>query len=73
MGVRIPLSAVAHGRSGDAEWGLAVCDIDADTRGYAKLLDPDHLIQAEAEELVGKTVSLVPGDNNANVVNELFL
>jgi len=50
-----------------------VCDVDAGTRCYAKLLDPDHLVQAEAEELVGKTVSLVPGDNNANVVKELFL
>jgi acetyl-CoA C-acetyltransferase len=64
---------VAHGRSGDAEWGLAVCDLDAGTRCYAKLLDPDHLARAEQEELVGKTVSLVPGDNNANVVKELLL
>jgi len=63
---------VAHGRSGDAEWGLAVCDLDDGSRAYAKLLDPDHLAQAEAEDLVGKTVSLVPGDNNANVVKELF-
>ena len=29
--------------------------------------------QAEVEELVGKTVNIVPGDNNANVVKELFL
>src|SRR4051794_10162886 len=63
---------VAHGRGGDAEWGLAVCDLDDGTRAYAKLLDPDHLAQAEAEELVGATVSLVPGDNNANVVKELL-
>jgi acetyl-CoA C-acetyltransferase len=63
---------VAHGRSGDAEWGLAVCDLDDGTRCYAKILDPDHLAQAEAEELVGAAVSLVPGDNNANVVKELF-
>jgi acetyl-CoA C-acetyltransferase len=63
---------VAHGKGGDAEWGLAVCDLDDGTRAYAKLLDPDHLAQAEEEELVGATVSLVPGDNNANVVKELL-
>jgi acetyl-CoA C-acetyltransferase len=63
---------VAHGRSGDAEWGLALCDLEDGTRCYAKILDPDHLAQAEAEELVGAAVSLVPGDNNANVVKELF-
>jgi len=62
---------VAHGRGGGAEWGLAVCDLDDGTRCYAKMLDPDHLAQAEASELVGATVSLVPGDNNANVVKEL--
>jgi len=63
---------VAHGRGGDAEWGLAVCDLEDGTRCYAKLLDPDHLAAAEADELVGATVNLVPGDNNANVVKELF-
>ncbi|HEV3353692.1 MAG TPA: acetyl-CoA acetyltransferase [Acidimicrobiales bacterium] len=63
---------VAHGRSGEAEWGLAVCDVDAGTRCYAKILDADLLAQAEATELVGTTVTLVPGDNNANVVKELF-
>src|SRR5438874_56985 len=46
---------VAHGRGGDAEWGLAVCDLDGGTRAYAKMLDPDMLAQAEADELVGKT------------------
>ena len=60
------------GRDGGAEWGLAVCDLDDGTRCYAKILDPDHLAQAESEELVGAVVSLVPGDNNANVVKELF-
>jgi acetyl-CoA C-acetyltransferase len=64
---------VAHGRGGDAEWGLAVCDLADGSRAYAKILDADLLAQAEAEELVGATVTLVPGDNNANVVKELFL
>jgi len=63
---------VAHGRSGEAEWGLAVCDLDAGSRCYAKILEPEHFVHAEAEELVGATVSIVPGDNNANVVKEIF-
>jgi len=62
---------VAHGRGGQAEWGLAVCDLDDGSRAYAKMLDPDLLAQAEATELVGRTVSLVPGDNNANVVKSI--
>ncbi|MBV8560538.1 MAG: hypothetical protein JO050_07180, partial [Acidimicrobiia bacterium] len=64
---------VAHGRGGGAEWGLAVCDLDDGSRAYAKVLDPDLLAQAEAAELVGAGVSLVPGDNNANMVKELLL
>jgi acetyl-CoA C-acetyltransferase len=64
---------VAHGRSGDAEWGLAVCDLDDGSRCYAKILDADLLVHAEAEELVGTMVSLVPGDNNANVMKEILL
>ncbi len=64
---------VAHGRSGDAEWGLAVCDLNDGSRAYAKILDPALLANAEADELVGVDVSLVPGDNNANVVKEVFL
>jgi acetyl-CoA C-acetyltransferase len=63
---------VAHGRGGDAEWGLAVCDLDDGTRAYAKMLDAEFLAQAEAEELVGAAVALVPGDNNANVVKEIL-
>jgi acetyl-CoA C-acetyltransferase len=63
---------VAHGRGGGAEWGLAVCDLPDGTRAYAKMLDADLLAQAEVEELVGATVTLVPGDNNANVVKELL-
>jgi acetyl-CoA C-acetyltransferase len=61
---------VAHGRSGDAEWGLAVCDLPDGSRAYAKILEPELLAHAEQEELVGATATLVPGDNNANVVKE---
>src|SRR5205807_8258316 len=30
---------VAHGRGGDAEWGLTICDLPDGTRAYAKVLD----------------------------------
>jgi len=63
---------VAHGRGGDAEWGVAICDLPDGTRAYAKVLDRNLLAQAEEQELVGATVSLVPGENNANVVKELL-
>jgi len=64
---------VAHGRGGDAEWGLAVCDLSDGTRAYAKILDADLLANFEQDERVGATVTLVPGDNNANVVKEIEL
>ena len=49
-----------------------MCDLPDGSRAYAKMLDADLLAHAEATELVGATVTLVPGDNNANVVKELF-
>jgi acetyl-CoA C-acetyltransferase len=70
-GATVASYTVAHGRGGDAEWGLAVCDVPDSSRAYAKILDADLLAQAEAEELVGASVALVPGDNNANVVKEI--
>jgi acetyl-CoA C-acetyltransferase len=63
---------VAHGRGGNAEWGLMICDLPDGTRAYAKVLDADLLARAEEEELVGATVSLVAGDNNANVVKDVL-
>jgi acetyl-CoA C-acetyltransferase len=61
---------VAHARGGEAEWGLAICDVPDGARAYAKILEPDLLAQAEEQELVGTIATLVPGDNNANVVKE---
>jgi len=45
---------------GDAEWGLAVCDLPDGSRAYAKILEPDLLVHAEERELVGATATLVP-------------
>ncbi len=52
--------SVVHGRDGEAEWGVAVCDLAGGGRTYAKLLDGDLLSSAEEEELVGRTLTLTP-------------
>jgi acetyl-CoA C-acetyltransferase len=59
---------VAHGRGGEAEWGLAVCDVlDGNGgRAYARIDDPGLLAEAESVELVGTDVDLVTGENNVN-------
>ena len=50
--------SVVHGRDGGPEWGLAVCDLPDGSRTYARFTDPDTLIHAETEELVGTRVTL---------------
>ena len=57
---------VLHGREGNAEWGLLVCDVDERTRCYARVSDADMLAELEATECVGRTVRLETGDNNVN-------
>ncbi|GMU79768.1 MAG: acetyl-CoA acetyltransferase [Acidimicrobiia bacterium] len=52
--------SVAHGRDGAPEWGVAVCDLADGARTYARLDDPDLLVSAEEEELVGRRLRLVP-------------
>jgi acetyl-CoA C-acetyltransferase len=51
---------VAHGRDGEPEQAVLVCDVDTDTRTYANITDVDTLVLAEQEELVGRTVRLTP-------------
>ena len=60
--------SVAHARTGEAEWGLAVCDLPDGDRCYARFDDPDLMAEAEATELVGASVSVVPGGDNVNIV-----
>jgi len=59
---------VAHGRDGEAEWGVAVCDLPGGSRerAYARIDDPALMAEAEATELVGESVDLVAGDANVN-------
>jgi len=51
--------SVIHGRDGNPETGVLVCDVPAG-RVYATLGDADALDGAEQIELVGRTVRLSP-------------
>jgi acetyl-CoA C-acetyltransferase len=62
---------VHHGRDGVATDGLVVCDVDGSSAGercYGKVFDTDLLAAMEADEWVGRTVDLVDGGNNVNLV-----
>jgi acetyl-CoA C-acetyltransferase len=52
--------SIVHGREGDPEWGVVVCDLPEGDRAYAKVLDPDLLASAETDELVGRKMTLTP-------------
>jgi acetyl-CoA C-acetyltransferase len=55
--------SVLHGRDGEPERALLVCDLPGGGRCYA-VLDggPDVLRAAEVDELVGRRVTLTPQD-----------
>ncbi len=55
--------SVVHGRDGEPEWGVTVCDLPDGARAYAKILDADVLAGAEETELVGTAVMLEQGDD----------
>jgi acetyl-CoA C-acetyltransferase len=55
--------SVVHGREGDPEWGLVVCDLPEGDRAYGKVLDGDLLASIEREELVGRKVTLTPTED----------
>jgi acetyl-CoA C-acetyltransferase len=52
--------SVVHGREGSPEWALLVCDVPGGARTYAQVREADLCAEAEATELVGRTVSLTP-------------
>ncbi len=52
--------SVAHGRDGEPEWGVVICDVGDGERAYGKIVAPEFLAAAEDEELVGRTVQLTP-------------
>ena len=52
--------SVVHGRDGDPEWALLVCDVADGVRTYGQCREVDLCAEAEATELVGRTVTLMP-------------
>jgi acetyl-CoA C-acetyltransferase len=54
--------SIVHGRDGDPEWGVLVCDLSDTERVYARLTDEHELREAETTELVGARVRLTPTD-----------
>jgi acetyl-CoA C-acetyltransferase len=59
---------VAHGRDGAAEWGLVLADVAAGVRAYGRVEDPGLLAALEAEEWVGRPVTLREGPGEVNLV-----
>jgi acetyl-CoA C-acetyltransferase len=55
--------SIVHGADGTPEWGVAVCDVPGGERCYARVADPDLLVAAETEELVGRTLTLTTDEN----------
>jgi acetyl-CoA C-acetyltransferase len=69
---------VAHGRDGEPEQAVLVCDAGPGARTYANITDVDALRSAEEIELVGRTVRLTPIEvptpgNGAGTRNEARL
>jgi acetyl-CoA C-acetyltransferase len=58
---------VAHGRGGDAEWGLVLADVPGG-RAYGRVEDADLLAALEAEEWVGRAVTLREAPDGVNLV-----
>jgi acetyl-CoA C-acetyltransferase len=55
--------SVVHGRSGEPEWALLVCDVEPGVRCYARVDgDADLLAELEAAEWVGRTVTVRADD-----------
>jgi acetyl-CoA C-acetyltransferase len=59
--------SVVHGKGGGAEWAVAVCDVPSGERCYARITDPDLLMEAERTELVGRTLRLMTTEGNVNL------
>jgi acetyl-CoA C-acetyltransferase len=58
---------VAHGRDGAPAWGLVLADVPGG-RAYSRTEDPDLLKALEADEWVGRPVTLEAGPGDVNVV-----
>ncbi len=52
--------SVVHGKDGEPEWGVVICDVPEGDRAYGKVVDADMLASIERDELVGRKVTLTP-------------
>jgi acetyl-CoA C-acetyltransferase len=60
--------SVLHGRGGGPESALLICDLPGDGRCYATLDGgADAMAEAEAVELIGRTVTLTPQHDGVNL------
>jgi acetyl-CoA C-acetyltransferase len=59
---------VAHGRDGAPAWGLVVADVADGVRAYGRVEDPALLAALEAEEWVGRPVTLTEAPAGVNLV-----
>jgi acetyl-CoA C-acetyltransferase len=59
---------VLHGRDGQPDWGLVVCDLADSSRCYGRVEDGEMLQQLERDECVGRSVRLATNDKNVNEV-----
>jgi acetyl-CoA C-acetyltransferase len=68
---RVAAYTVVHARSGEPEWGLAVCDLPDGQRAYARAEDPAELNGMEKEEWVGAEVRITAGDDRINRIIDM--
>jgi hypothetical protein len=60
---------VAHSRTGEPEWGLAICDLPDGTRCYGRVHDADLLRHIEDSEWVGCEVALASQSTDRGTFN----
>ena len=58
---------MVHARDGSPEWALLVCDVDDDSRCYARVADAAALVELEGNECVDRRVDVHTEDGNVNV------
>ena len=59
---------VMYDRAGDISHGAAICDLPTGDRAYVRIFDKDLLQEAERTELVGRPVTIKPGQGVGEAV-----
>jgi acetyl-CoA C-acetyltransferase len=60
---------VAHARGGEPDWGLVIADVAPGARAYGRVEDPDLLRAMEADEWVGRKITLTTREGGVNLVD----